>query len=404
MIEFVRDFSTTLLYTLFETAPYVLLGYFIASLIREFLPNDFLARWLGPRGVVPLFKAIGVGSILPICSCGVVPLGVGLVRCGAARGTVLSFLATAPAISPVSLILGYSLLGGQFMLTYVVIVVVGAFILGLLGNWLLRERPGNGGEVKGYRTAQKDLLISNKQVSLPRRFIRACHWGVFDLGAEISLDLLFGLSLATLVSLLVPASWIASWLGGSGVVSILCVILLSLPVYTCSVPSLPVVQKLLFLGASPGVAVAYLIAGPATNLGELSVLRRSMGNRTMLFYGVSILLISLFGGLIANQLLQDEHGRTMIHFSAHQVGQQMVGAIDWSHFMKLLQQGEFFYGLSGIVVLMILAVGGFKKLRLLWVDTCKHCYFWNDVSQSVACPGRCWLKKYNVRVRRLFGY
>jgi|GEM_PF-6141660 len=404
MIEFVRNFVSTLLYTIFETAPYVLLGYFIAALIREFLPHDFLARWLGPRGMAPLFKAIGVGSILPICSCGVVPLGVGLVRGGAARGTVLSFLATAPAISPVSLILGYSLLGGRFMVTYVLIVVVGAFALGLLGNRLLKERAGAGGVAKGFRTPVVDLNAVDRRVPLPKRFLRACHWGFFDLGAEISLDLLFGLSLATLVSLLVPASWIATWLGGTGIVSILCVILLSLPVYTCSVPSLPVVQKLLFLGASPGVAVAYLIAGPATNLGELSVLRRAMGDRTMVFYGAAILTIALLGGLLANQLLMDENGLSMMRFSAYHMGAQMVGTSTWTNFVWLLRQGEIFYGASGVVVMAILVVGGFKKLRLLWVDPCKHCYFWNDISQSVACPGRCWLKKWNLRVRRIFGY
>lgn len=404
MMDFLSRGASTLLYTLIETAPYVLLGYFIAAVIREFLPRDFLARWLGSQGLAPLFKAIGVGSILPICSCGVVPLGVGLVRCGAAKGTVLSFMASAPAISPVSIILGFSLLGGKFMMIYISIVLIGSFLIGLIGNRILQSPPSNKSAVHSSAFQRKESMLTEADRKIPvlKRLARAAHWGMFDLGTEVSLDLLFGLLLATLVSILIPPSWIATWLGGAGILSIFLIIILSLPIYTCSVPSLPVIQKLVQMGASPGVAVAYLIAGPVTNLGELTVINRSMGRRTVVYYLTAIFLIAIVGGVIANAALLDENGRTMIGMTARHFGGQLVGASGFDAIPVLLESQGILTMVSSVLVGVILIVGSFQKIRLLFVNPCRHCMFWNDVSNSAACPGPCWLKRSNTRMRSLF--
>jgi len=403
-MEFIGQFILTLTFTLAETAPYVLLGYFIAAIIREFLPQEFLARWLGPHGIAPLLKALGIGSILPICSCGVVPLSVGLVRCGAAQGTVLSFMATAPALSPVSVILGISLLGVPFMGAYIGLILLGAFLMGLIGNRFLPVgRSFDAQKNAGFHHKEQDLTPEDRRIPLTTRIRRAAHWGFFDLGTEVSLDLLFGLTLATLVSLLVPANWIATWLGGAGILSLLFIVLLSLPIYTCSVPSLPVVQKLLLLGASPGVAFAYLVAGPATNLGELTVIRRSMGMRTTLYYTVSLMVIAIGGGFLLNTWLLDPESSRMIGLGTKQMGEHLKAIAKWSDFQLLLSDMGWLTVLSTLLIFAIIAWGSIQKIRLLYTDPCQHCHFWNDVSKTAACPGRCWLKSTQLKVRKIIG-
>ncbi|NLB62861.1 MAG: hypothetical protein GX801_01965 [Fibrobacter sp.] len=401
-MELLEKFSSTLFYTLSETAPYVLMGYAIAAFIREFLPRDFLARWLGPKGLGPLLKAVGIGAVLPVCSCGVIPLGVGLVKCGASRGTVLSFMTSSPAISPVSLILGISLLGPVFMAYYVGIVLVGSFILGFVGNKVLPQGKVYRENQKGFQHRDEDLTEEERKKPLWTRIKRAFNWGFFDLGAEISLDLLFGLTLATAVSVLVPPNWIASWLGGAGILSIIFVIILTIPIYTCSVPSIPVVQRLLMLGASPGVGIAYFLAGPATNLGELSVIRRSMGLKTMFFYMGSLILMALAGGMLVNYVMLDGEGVKMIGHTARHLSSQLMGMAKWEDVWSYLLEEGLYLQISTVLVIAILAVGSFKKIRLLITDPCQHCMFWNDVSNSASCPGRCWLKKTQLTLTKPF--
>ncbi len=85
-------FFNSLFMALAMSAPYLVLGYIAAALIKEYISRESLAMHLGDKGVRPILNAVGIGALLPICSCGVIPLGVGVHRAGAARGTALSFM------------------------------------------------------------------------------------------------------------------------------------------------------------------------------------------------------------------------------------------------------------------------------------------------------------------------
>lgn len=134
----VSVFLAALLQSVAQSAPYVVIGYLIAAVLREYVPVSTMARLFAPQGIRPLLTATGIGAMLPMCSCMVIPLGVGLVRSGAAPGTVLSFLVTAPALSPVAVILSLTLMGLTFTTVYVLTVLLGALLLGLIGNRALR--------------------------------------------------------------------------------------------------------------------------------------------------------------------------------------------------------------------------------------------------------------------------
>lgn len=64
-----------------------------------------------------------------------------------------------------------------------------------------------------------------------------------------------------------------------------------------------VIQGLLLLGATPGAAVAYLIAGPATNFGELNAIRNSMGIKPAVYYVAALFIVALVAGLVTDQLV-----------------------------------------------------------------------------------------------------
>lgn len=110
ILQTLASFGAALAAVLAQSAPYVVLGYLVAALLHEFVAVEALTRGFGrsPWGVL---RAVGVGLLLPVCSCGVVPLAVGLRRGGAALGTVLAFLVAAPATSPVAILVAWSALG-----------------------------------------------------------------------------------------------------------------------------------------------------------------------------------------------------------------------------------------------------------------------------------------------------
>ncbi|MEM9367160.1 MAG: permease [Planctomycetota bacterium] len=355
-MDYLTLFANSLFMALAMSAPYVVLGYVAAALIKEFVSRQALATHLGDQGIRPVLNAVGIGTLLPICSCGVIPLGVGVHRAGAARGTTLAFMSSSPAISPVSILMVGMMLGPLYLATYSSVAMIGSLLIGVIGNGILRnKRISSGG--RGEESPPAGLVASSttgklenfddivdqakgdhehphdhhqrKADSGDSRFRRAMRWAFWELGADVSVDLTIGLSVAALVLAFLPIELTEAYLGTRSVWTLLLVILIGIPVYTCSVPTIPIVWALFMRGAMPGAMLAYMIAGPATNLGELNAIRRSMGLGTASFYAVSLIVIALAGGLIANHLVfaSYEYKATMIAENELQVQECCVPMI-----------------------------------------------------------------------------
>lgn len=314
-MEHLSLFFNSLFVALAMSAPYLVLGYIAAALIKEYVSREWLAKHLGDQGVRPILNAVGIGALLPICSCGVIPLGVGVHRAGAARGTALSFMTSSPAISPVAVIMVGMMLGPVYLATYAGVALIGSFLIGLIGNRLLRDETS---PVANFDNIVDQVEEEDEHhVRAPKsesRVGRVMHWAFRELGPEISVDLLIGLSLAALVLAFLPIELTGAYLGTRSPWTLLLVILISIPVYTCSVPTIPIVWALFMRGAMPGAMLAYMIAGPATNLGELNAIRRSMGLGAAAFYAAGLLTVALAGGLFANHVAfaSYEYQATMI--------------------------------------------------------------------------------------------
>lgn len=287
--QFVAAFSAALA----ESAPMVLAGLAIAGLLREFVPAKLLRRAVGGRGFAPVARSVGVGALLPICSCSVVPLGLGLTRSGASVGTALAFMMSSPAISPVTVILGLSVLGPAMTGWYSLAVILGALIIGLVGNRLLGEA------IAADAPAKACGCNCGKPHSIGGRMASALRWSFGELGGEVGGSLVVGLMAASLLLVALPSSLVSEWLHEPSWLALLAAVLVSLPAYTCSVPSLMIGGALLAKGVAPGVVMTFLIAGPATNLGSLNAIRATLGLRTASFYAASLIGLSLAaGGLV----------------------------------------------------------------------------------------------------------
>ena len=70
-------------------APLLLVGAVLSCIIHVSLPADFIRKALSGRWGV--LKAVLIGVPLPLCSCGVIPAGLGLKRDGASDGATVGF-------------------------------------------------------------------------------------------------------------------------------------------------------------------------------------------------------------------------------------------------------------------------------------------------------------------------
>ena len=101
--------------------------------------------------------------------------------------------------------------------------------------------------------------------------------------------------------MLVPDDLITGYLGG-GPMAMLIMLAVGIPIYICASASTPIAAALILKGVSPGAALVFLLAGPATNLASLSMLTGLMGKNGTLRYLFSLALSSFLCGLLLDQI------------------------------------------------------------------------------------------------------
>jgi len=290
-----------------ESSPWILVSLFFGGLIHEFMPSSRLKSLLDRQGLRATGGAVLLGSMLPICSCGVIPIAVSLYRSGVRIGPVMAFTAATPIINPAAVILGFALLGTRITLAYLLLGLLLPFVLGAIA-----ERFGDSRTVVSPEVASEPGCCSSTPASsggqkpFGKRLRSGLGWGFFTLGPTIGFYLAIGILLAGALSVAVPATWTGQYLGANSIFGLLAAALLGASIYVCAVAHIPLVATLLASGAGPGAAIVFLVTGTATNLPELFALYKTIGRRTVVIYATTLIVASLLAGLWVNSWLGDD--------------------------------------------------------------------------------------------------
>lgn len=118
---------------------------------------------------------------------------------------------------------------------------------------------------------------------------------------DIGKWLLLGIAVAGLITSFVPDDFFIRYLDDE-MLSLLIMLGVGIPLYICASASTPVAAALVLKGLSPGAALVFLLAGPATNAATITVVVRYFGKVAALIYLVSIGVCSLLLGWLTNRL------------------------------------------------------------------------------------------------------
>ncbi len=117
--------------------PYILVGIALGALIHGYVPQDFMASFMGKEvwWSVPLAVIIGVPMYTN--AAGVIPIVQALLAKGAALGTVLAFMMSVIALSLPEMIILRKVLKPRLIATFVVVVAAGILLVGYVFNAVL---------------------------------------------------------------------------------------------------------------------------------------------------------------------------------------------------------------------------------------------------------------------------
>lgn len=297
MLEIIVNYLIALWDLTLEMSPYLLLGFFIAGVLYIYFPKEKVTRYLGKNNFRSTLNAALIGVPLPLCSCGVIPTGISFYKNGASKGSSVSFLISTPQTGVDSILATYALLGLPLAIIRPIIALITGVFGGLVTNSI--EKKNNLASGQGVTESEKSLNGSGS------RLRKMFHYAFVEFLQDISKWLIIGLLLAALMAVLIPDDFFTTHLNNE-YLSMAIVLLASIPLYVCATGSVPIAAVLLMKGLSPGAAIVFLMAGPATNAATITVIGKVMGKKTLFSYMASIIGGALFFGILVNELLPRE--------------------------------------------------------------------------------------------------
>jgi len=291
-----------------SAAPWLLLGLLMAGVVKALSHHLDLSRWLRGNTPASTVRAALIGAPLPLCSCGVVPAALGLRDSGAGRGPTVSFLIATPETGVDSISLSYGLLGPLFAVIRPIAAVTSAIGTGLIaGRWGSAD-PGLSHPVNtacgcgdSCGSKAKTAASAQPRPSLAVQLYDGMRYAFVDVLGDIGPWLLGGLVIAALAETFIPSSWFSGQWGYAA--SMMTMLLIGIPMYVCASASTPMAAGFLAAGMSPGAVLVFLLAGPATNIGTLAILRQALGMRTVVVYICGVMLSALAFGLGVDGIL-----------------------------------------------------------------------------------------------------
>ncbi|MDD3311489.1 SO_0444 family Cu/Zn efflux transporter [Pseudodesulfovibrio sp.] len=289
---------------LVEAAPYVLFGFFVAGLLKAFVPDSFMAAHLGGNGLGSVVKAALLGVPLPLCSCGVLPAALGLRRQGAGRGAATAFMIATPETGVDSMAVTWALIDPLMTVIRPVAALVTAVSAGWLVNVFPEKEPAPPPLAAPVASCGcQDCGCGGNDPAAPTfaaRFRSGMAFAFGEMIGDIGRWLLLGVVVAGVIGAAVPDDLLSSFAGGP--LSYLVMLGVALPLYVCATASTPIAASLLLKGISPGAALVFLLAGPATNGATVTVMLKTLGRRATALYLASIVTCSLGLAFVVDRL------------------------------------------------------------------------------------------------------
>jgi uncharacterized protein len=293
---------------LLESAPFILFGLLVSGLLRVFLPPSMVSRHLGHGRIRSVIKAALLGIPIPLCSCGVLPAAAGLRKQGANPGATTAFLIATPESGVDSISITYALLDPLMTLIRPLAAFLTAIGAGALVNFNAAPESDGSDALKADVSCPVDGCcdgldcppeVHRRHHSLSEKIRAGLGFAFKDVWQDLAGWFFLGLLLAGAITALVPDPLLSRYLGG-GLGAMLIMLAFGIPLYICATASTPIAAALILKGASPGAALVFLMAGPATNIAALTVVIAILGRRATMIYLVVIALGAVLFGLLTD--------------------------------------------------------------------------------------------------------
>ncbi len=275
-----------------QLGPYVVSGILLAALLSLLDLPHRLPHRLDQSSPAAVLGAACLGGVSPLCTYGTVPVLLELLRGDASPGPALAFLTSSSLLNPQLFIIMAGGLGLPLALAH----AAGAILLSMpVGFFAQRLKP----EILLNPRALSPQTSASSP-SPPKNLARS----IIHLIETVGLYFVVSVILAALLQTFIPSAWVSALLGSGHWYSVLLAGVLGVPFYACGGGAVPIIAGLMAQGMSPGAALAFFLAGPATRLTSLAAMGTLVSRRALAAYVAYIVVGAALAGLALNVVLR----------------------------------------------------------------------------------------------------
>ncbi len=281
-----------------EMAPALAIGFLLSGIIHEFIPDAWVNKHLSEKGTRGVLWATFIGTLVPVCCWGCLPIAVSFRKKGASLGPILAMLIATPATSINALIVTAKLLGLKFAIYLFFSVILMGLIAGLIGNRIKIKKTLTDND--NCNCNEKSLNPSESKTvkkSFASRLVSVFKFAYIQMPKDIGKETLVGLALAASVDSIMPVGYLVRhYLKGS--IGYLFAVIFGLVMYICATMGVPLVDALIKQGMDKGAGFVLLLVGPITSYGTILVLRKEFGMKVLVIYLTLICSLALILGYV----------------------------------------------------------------------------------------------------------
>jgi len=269
-----------------QIAPYWASGLVAGSLVSVYLSDKITNRMTrlasGSFWLVPLCAASFFGIVSPLCMYGTVPIIAALGRKNVPQYLLAAFMISSILLNPNIFILSFAL-GVNIALIRLFLSLLGGILAGVLVYLFFKNREifsfkhFADQEKKPQKTFFSDLFRAFR-ITLPY--------------------LLFGITLTAVFDRYIPPDWISGMFGAKRGLGVLFATSLSIPLYACGGGTIPLIRAWMLAGMGAGDAMAFMLAGPALKVNNLSAVKMIFSAKYFLVYLAYCVLFAIISGWI----------------------------------------------------------------------------------------------------------
>lgn len=265
-----------------ELSLILIVGIFIAVLLEKFFRK--FGRFY-PKNPLSAFI---YASILPVCSCGALPLIESMGGKMKMRA-LITFIISAPLLNPYIIVISFTTLGYEYALLRILL----SFILAIGTAYIVEFFSGKSPGTLPLNCKPQNCSINEKDVYIKSYDILKKVFPYLILAAAVGIGLEY----------LSPANWLSDYDLNNNIIGLLLAIIIGIPVYLCNGADVLLLKPLIYYSGLPmGTALAFSLTSTSVCFTSLILMSKFLGKKLTAILLFSVFIIVLISTWLVNLL------------------------------------------------------------------------------------------------------